>query len=226
MDRNPVDNMVDRTAMLLSTDWFLPYWDLIGLQAIEQKQCIQRGCREIVTELMSAAGSYYHVSFSEKRLDATREQMRRLSRQCQIDTVSEAVFEELVREKLDREEFYKTGWLFRMSIDDLVGDTYLKGSIRAALQRAQLRDRYVGTFDLERACSESSSPWDEYIRCRISEVPTLLSDLVSVSLTAARQLRDVLGSLDQAERENLLSRFRSVAKSFSGLDIADVWPRD
>jgi hypothetical protein len=72
MEKTPPDTMVDQVVMLLSTDWFLPYWSLIGIEADEERLCVQKGCRQIVHEVMNGATDYYSVNFSYERLRATR----------------------------------------------------------------------------------------------------------------------------------------------------------
>jgi hypothetical protein len=71
--------MVDKVVMLLSTDWFLPYWSVVGIEATEQKLCVQEGCRQIVHEMVNGATEYYHVNFSDERLRATRQSLRDLA---------------------------------------------------------------------------------------------------------------------------------------------------
>ena len=68
MNPGPSDDLV----MLLSTDWFLPYWFVLGIGAEdERKVCVKEGCRKIVKQIMSGAREYWHVSFSEERISET-----------------------------------------------------------------------------------------------------------------------------------------------------------
>lgn len=79
MTKEPSDNSVDQTAMLLSTDWFLPHWSLIGIQVAEpSKECFQQGCRDIVLQFIDGVEEYYLINFSEARTEQTRGRMRAL----------------------------------------------------------------------------------------------------------------------------------------------------
>ncbi len=77
---------VDTLIMLLSTDWFLPYWGLIGMYLEDGPQiCVQQGCRDIVQEIVSGRAEYYHVDFSQKRVEATRRAFIALLKNCGAD---------------------------------------------------------------------------------------------------------------------------------------------
>jgi hypothetical protein len=53
--KTPPDTMADHAPMLLSTDWFAPHWNVIGIEADRQKQCFQNGCRDIVRGVVGEA---------------------------------------------------------------------------------------------------------------------------------------------------------------------------
>ena len=64
---------LDRLVLLLSADWFFPYWDLIGIFTNnKRKSLLSEGCREIVRQIMSTATRYWHTNFSEARVKETR----------------------------------------------------------------------------------------------------------------------------------------------------------
>jgi hypothetical protein len=46
---------IDKLIMLLSTDWFLDLWPMIGLRTILErgKLCLQKGCRDIARDILS-----------------------------------------------------------------------------------------------------------------------------------------------------------------------------
>ena len=53
--------------MLFSTDWFVPYWSILGIEAKTEQRTFQNGCREIVLQLIGAAEDYYQIDFSAAR---------------------------------------------------------------------------------------------------------------------------------------------------------------
>ena len=64
--------MTDTLIMLLSSDWFLPFWEEIGIESDDaSKTAIQEGCRAIVRSFMEDSGSYFHIDFREERWQGT-----------------------------------------------------------------------------------------------------------------------------------------------------------
>src|SRR5438046_6370169 len=58
--------MTEYLILLLSTDWFLPYWIEIGIDIAEDKKIgIQQGCRGIVDQITGGDESTFIRSFSE-----------------------------------------------------------------------------------------------------------------------------------------------------------------
>jgi hypothetical protein len=83
------DNAADKVAMLLSTDWFQPYWPAIDLNAtLESIACIQKGCRGIVNRIVGEAEEYWLISFAEERVRATREAVLMSAGRCGLDAAS------------------------------------------------------------------------------------------------------------------------------------------
>src|ERR1035438_5718691 len=58
--------------MLLSTDWFLPFWSEIGICVDDAKKAdIHEGCRAIVRRFMGDRGNYFQIDFTDKRRQET-----------------------------------------------------------------------------------------------------------------------------------------------------------
>jgi hypothetical protein len=223
MAKTPLDTMVDMVAMLLSTDWFLPYWSVIGIEATNQKRCVQEGCREVVQQSINGAANYYLVSFSDERLEVTRQSMRALAKKCGLGESAETSFGNLVDSEPERDQFYKGAWLFRTLVDKLVKDDRLDASTRLVLERTRTEDQATDDVDFEQICEQSTSAWDNYIRSLTPEVPTSLANLLSVGLVTSGQLTRVLAQLTPMQRAGLLSRFQSTAKSVTGVDVDSAW---
>jgi hypothetical protein len=82
MSERVKSNMTDYLVLLLSTDWFLPYWTEIGIDITDdEKVGIQRGCRQIIDEILDGADSFYLASFSEERKQMTESKLLALLRQ-------------------------------------------------------------------------------------------------------------------------------------------------
>jgi hypothetical protein len=69
------DENSDRFVMLLSADWFVPYWVSIGLVLTSKEQRIVQGvARQSVRDLMRGADAYWNANFSDERRTGTRAQ--------------------------------------------------------------------------------------------------------------------------------------------------------
>jgi hypothetical protein len=223
MSKTSADPMVDKVVMLLSTDWFLPYWSVIGIEAAEQKICIQQGCHQIVHEVMNGATNYYHINFSDERLRATRQSIRDLAKKCRLGESAEMSLENLVDSRPERDQFYKGAWLFRTLANNLANDDQLDAPTKLVLERTRNKLAVMDELDFEQLCSRSNSIWDNYIRSLTPELPTSLTDFLSVDLVASQLLTSVLAELTPAQKDGLLSRFQSIAKSVTGVDVDRTW---
>jgi hypothetical protein len=195
MDKTTPDTMVDKVVMLLSTDWFLPFWSVVGIEASQQKLCVQNGCRQIVHEVMNGATNYYHINFSDDRLRATRQSIRDLARKCRLSESSEMSLEDLVDSRPEREQFYKGAWLFRTLANNLANDDRLDASTKIVLERTRRKHAVMDDLDFEQLCLRSNSAWDNYTRSLTPKLPTSLANFLSVDLVGAQLLTSVLAQL-------------------------------
>ncbi|HEX7286558.1 MAG TPA: hypothetical protein VF532_10265 [Candidatus Angelobacter sp.] len=214
------DNAADKVAMLLSTDWFQPYWPVIGLNVtLESMSCIQKGCRDIVSSMVGVAEEYWLISFSEERVRATREAVLALAGRCGLDAASAERLNDLCRERPQREEREKTAWLFRMVLAELAGDNSLTPEVRLVLENAD------GTFQFDDKF-HAQSGWDRRIRDLTPDLPTFLSDWISVGVLAEAALDHILTSLNTEQQQLLRARFKVAAVRLTGLNEAalpDSW---
>lgn len=223
MTRIPPDTTADKTVMLLSTDWFLPYWCLIGIESDKEKQCFQNGCREIVLQLISDASDYYLVNFSAERLDRTRQSLRGLSRRCKLVPAALIALEELLANRSDRDQLQKTAWLFRSLHEEILADREVEPSTKTVLAHIRSKFAFADDLPLEQICLQSTTSWDQYIRSLTPELPASLAHLVSTSLLSIAELRELLSVLRPKEREQLHMRFRALATQRTGLDLERDW---
>lgn len=151
---------MDKLVMLLSTDWFKPYWSSIGVEVDgAPKTSIQQGCREIVRQILSGAKSYYLASFSDDRKNKTRAMLESLARQAQAEAVLRAVEEWT---KMSDEEL-KAAWIYTTLTDDLFsreireGDPKLDPAITAIVTSAQ-KKYDLAPFEFLEKCESSETP--------------------------------------------------------------------
>jgi len=178
---------------------------------------------QIVHELMNGATNYYQINFSDERLQATRQSIRDLERKCGLGESSEMNLEDLVDSRPERDQFYKGAWLFRTLANNLADDDQLDAPTKLVLERTRRQHSVMDDLDFQQLCSRSNSAWDNYTRSLTPELPASLADFVSEDLVASQLLTSVLSQLTQAQRDELLSRFQSIAKSDTGVDVDRTW---
>lgn len=222
-ERSRPDSFVDKIVMLLSTDWFFPYWKLIGIE-IPKKLEFQVGCRDIVRGFVKQATSYYNIDFSEERFESTRDAFRKLSARAGFEgSDKEPPWELELGTFDDRHQLETTAWLFNTARKTLLADGDLEKETREALQEVGKADSNMPNFgDL---CSESQSEWDAYIRSLTPELPNTLADWVEVSLIASMELWQVLRHLNSTQRRVLGKKFKTAVKQVTGGEVVDpFWP--
>ncbi len=223
MTKASPDTAADKAAMLLSTDWFLPFWWIIGIEATAEKQCLQNGCREIVLDLVGDASNYYQVNFSVSRIAKTRQRLGALTQVCKIGSSAVSAWAELLTEQRDRDQLEKTAWMFRVLYQELLADPEVESETKAVLGRVRSRFSLMDALPLEDACLRSTSGWDEYIRNLTPEHPASLAYFVSTGLLSVAELKEVLNTLDLELRRQLHARFRELATQRTGLDLERDW---
>ena len=211
--------------MLLSTDWFFPYWPIIGIIAGDERGCFQQGCREIFRELIAGARDYYSISFSVGRIEATGRAVQILARKCRFSPQACQRIDELCTPNVSRDDKQTIAWMFSTLLDELLGDQQLDETTQAVLLRAQ--EHFAFDFEtLEQCCAQSQTEWDAYIRQLTPDLPTTLSDFVSVGLVPEAQLDFVLQQLDRIQRSVLLNHYRTAMLKTTGLsesELPDGW---
>lgn len=223
--------MVDKLVMLLSTDWFKPYWASIGIDTSESaKTAIQQGCREIVGQMLSGAKNYYLVSFSDQRKNKTRSTLESLVRKSAAgSTLLEAIE---AWSKMSDEDL-KAAWIYADLTGDLFsgeireGDPKLDPAITAIMVRAQ--EKYdLAPFEFMGKCEASETPWDRDTRGLTPQLPTALADDLAAVLTAQRfeifwkSMRD---RLTPRHREELVNWYRAMASARGRRDLVPAYIR-
>jgi hypothetical protein len=219
----PPDTMADKAAMLLSTDWFAPYWSVIGIEAENEKQCFQNGCRDIVRRLVGDAGDYYLIDFSEDRIEQTRKDLRLLARNCKLSKAAVIRVDDLAANKSGRDQLEKTAWLFRNLCDELLADGELDQQIKSVLERSRNKFSFANELKFEEMCLRSSTTWDTYVKSLTPELPASLAHLVSTGLLAIAELADVLRQLTTSQRATLHARFQVLATRLTGVELDRDW---
>lgn len=219
------DTTADYFAMLLSTDWFLPYWSVVGINAADSRTCFQQGCRKVVREMLAGADNYYLISFAAERVAATREALYALAATCQLEAGAIHKLKNICAPRSARHDQHRTAWMLAMVLDELLLDTELDGDIKAVLQSANQQLNFDGEI-LQQCCLQSQTPWDTYIRQLTPELPTSLTDWISAAVLPEAKLDYIVEALDSKQQACLRARFRAIAKRVTALndtELPDNW---
>ena len=210
--------MTDYLIMLLSTDWFLPYWTEIGIDIAEAKRIgIQQGCREILEEILWGFDSLHPVGFSGKRKQETESKFIALLRRCEAEQEVSATFKEwasLSHRELTAVHMCATFSRDISSADGSGAAPYLEFAIRAEVVKAwEAHDLDPAVF--EDICLSSKTEWDIRTRKLLNSPKTLKNQLWRVLLD--HRLRafwtDLRERLTPQQLQQLASWYRAMIKS-------------
>jgi hypothetical protein len=213
-------------ALLLSTDWFLPFWSEIGVDAdTATKAKMQEGCREIVRTVMvkkslDEEGQFDYIDWMQECKLKVRSMVEKLIGMLHTEAAAHAAIEDWTRR--DHEGLSAAvmlSLLTRELIERIGGDFGPPPdfSIRVAVMEATV------TYELdpnqfEEISKKSASSWDKYVESLLGldKMPTALSDNLhpAVQVHRLRVLWNrVSERLTVTQRQELLSWCRAMAKS-------------
>ncbi|MBA3859170.1 MAG: hypothetical protein C0507_19875 [Cyanobacteria bacterium PR.3.49] len=196
---------IDFLIMLLSTDWFLEFWPLIGIGVPKPKKSqLQLGCRPIVTQIHTVSGSEVKdridISHTPERLLETRNQFLTLLASCDLDEPTRIA----VLSGLQRKRYSKTQVIVFEDITKLLVENYfddvepkLDPLIKQAVAEAWKYTQSLASeepfspfdeVDLNHLNLESDTPWDRYIRSLTPDIPDNLANWIYGDVTTVPAL--------------------------------------
>ena len=213
--------------MLLSTDWFLPFWSEIGIGVHDRtKTDIHEGCRAIVGRFMGGCKDYFHIDFTDQRKQETLFSFVELLGRLGAGYVRLIVEEEGYASHKD--EVSTAIMSMILTRDSLLcgeGDGIL--ALDDAIRTGVIEAVVTYDFDLDRLSKisrESDSAWDAYLNGLLVEAPDALSNF---AFFAAQKLRlnslwgRICERLSDKERTELICWYRIKAAS-RGIPIDPV----
>lgn len=221
--------MTDFLILLLSTDWFLPYWAEIGINIAENKKAgIQQGCRQIIDEILNGADDFYLASFSEERKQATVAAFLLLLRRWEAEPETAAALKEW--EGLSHTELTAVIECARLNTEVPSADgsgnlPSLEFAIRAEVVRAwEAHSLKASVF--RDVCLGSRTNWDLRTQKLLSSPRTLVNQLWAVLLD--HRLRTFWANLQERlssqQLQELVSWYRAMIKVRTHEDRPDLIP--
>jgi hypothetical protein len=210
---------IDYLVLLLSTDWFRPYWSDIAIEVDDSvATSIQKGCREIVKQILSGVDNYVFVSFSEQRRKETHVLLESLLNKLGAEEAFSATLNEWTATIHDETT---AAWVYARLTRDLFADRIGKREPRPdPLIERVMADAEVSyeldPVEFREICTKSQSAWDAYIGGLTPDQPTFLADTLAAVLRVHRFRsfwESMIGKLTPHQRQDLIAWYRSRAKS-------------
>lgn len=223
------ERMTDALIMLLSTDWFLPYWAEIGINLSEKKKsCVQQGCRKIVAQILGDNESKFMSDFSDERMQETETRFLALLQNCN----AESELSETRREwaNLPNQEL-NAAWNCARSNSQIRSGALLEnGPVLDAPIRsevAKIWDEYdVEAYAFRDVSLHSKTDWDLYSQIAWGGPTVLVGQLQSV--LQYRRLRESWNQLRQRltdqQLDQLVSWYRAMVEFRLHEDRPDLIP--
>jgi len=198
---------LDRRLLLLSGDWFIPYWGLIPIDApIAERKRIQHVAQDAVRHIVGNATTYWTVDFSPVRQENTARFFMELVRKSRLGSGSHQVLEWVLEREIAGNDDSPTLWLF-----ESLTESWISGSlaIQGADQRVydqfiSLAKQWYGTgpnIDLEEELATSTTEWDIYLRRLTPDIPTYLSDFARTQVEVPTNFKGFWISLQRLINE-------------------------
>jgi hypothetical protein len=221
--------MTDELIILLSTDWFLPYWQRIGVDLVEaSKGCVQQGCRKIVSQMIGDADWMWQVDFSERRKHETDASFGALLRECASEEELIATRKEWgSRTAKDNNATWNWFHLNQIICSPRVGQEYpvLDAEIHSCVTDIwRLFD--FKESDICDACSSSTADWDVRIHSVLGGAATLFGLLNKVLRDHSLQAfwNRLQGSLTSEQLRNLIFWYREMTVLVTRREQPDLIP--
>jgi hypothetical protein len=222
-------NLSDYLIILLSTDWFMPYWTEIGINIDEaMKTGIEQGSREIVKQIMNGADDYYRIDLSPRRRLETENEFVALLRRLDAETEVTETLEEwsnLSHEKLSSLTWYLNPTLILVKGKYMEGKPDLDISIQAVIINTS--EKY--DWDPSRycdICKGSKSEWDIYTH-GLMDNPEMLG-IILWKVLMSHQFRafwaDIRQQLTTTKLEELKSWYRAMTMNLLHDERPDLIP--
>lgn len=168
----------DQLILLLSADWFRPFWATIGLYDERQGDSVVRCARAEVRAFLGEKRSYYEVDLRPERKAGTLERFVNCVRRSEGPEVARAV----MALAAPQQTHHLLRDLFRSLVARLVGHSDLDSVLGATAAAEKLRTASDSAFPaslreaLDTAFQNASGEWDSYLRERTQDPPSLLVD--------------------------------------------------
>ena len=214
---NVDDSRADKVLLLLSTDWFAPFWPSLGLYLSKEKRCsIQSDLREEVRRVFVGT-TYWNAHFNPERMQSTE---RALLQAFSEESAASRALKSILRGSVSQDETPNV-WLLSSMTEMLIasGDDTLPAKVIENAHHAwQMAQGQVRNWcDI---CMRSQSGWDETIKNLTPDLPCWLADFVAVGLQSVDVFgmywSELAGIVSFSERNELVRWYERTAQVLIG----------
>jgi hypothetical protein len=211
--------------MLLSADWFAPYWRNFGL-VLSETECalVRQVARRVVRSLMDGTDIYWNANFSDGRVSRTARSFVESLETTDVSSAGRLQISDLLTNASRGSEEATTLWLFGALTDQLVSGTSpatppnMAGStlpvVRSLWAARSSSDNASEEF--EQGALASETEWDRYLRSLTPDLPTFLADWAGTALQQPDDFRRFWAQLfwvvSKEDRRSLRGWLESEAK--------------
>lgn len=192
------DTTCDYVVMLLSTDWFFPYWHILGITDSTRKtEVVKDKFRDLVKSIIGCSIQYWYVSFSEGRLKHTRGIFEEIVRASPLNEYSKCSLKSLISAN-ERPKNIKENMFFHdltreiiANSESILNENVLNKRICDAVAKTWAKCEIDG-LDFVRSSTDSLTAWDVYIRSLTPDQPSLLGLYFEISVLIQRGFRTLV----------------------------------
>lgn len=220
---------IDQLVMLLSSDWFLPKWHLLGLGAQpEAKAALQKSCRTLTVEFLDGEVDYWMISFDPARIGRTQANFFAAVVRSKLSVSDVEVLQRIANRTEDEENDQRDASL-------LVSLTLLLTTSGAEVADESLGERVISAvrstsraFELDMASIApewlcSNSEWDKQLREMTADLPEYLADFAQDLVTSSNKFllfwKALMGKVDTDQRASLVAWYKVTALKLVGQHI-------
>src|SRR5260221_5029097 len=216
--------------MLLSTDWFWPFWSEIGLDLVTAtKARVQVGCREIVRTVIgrkatNEEGEFEYIDWSESCELQAKSRFEQLVESVEARTAFSIAMKTWIGQNID--DHMGATMILRLFTHELIEGAGTRTNpvpdfpIRAVVTGAMV-DYDIDPAGFEAISTKSTTIWDQYLRSLFDAIPdqvppTALATYLdpAVRIHRARMLWSrIREKLSVKQRHDLLSWYYALAKT-------------
>jgi hypothetical protein len=220
---------IDRLAMLLSADWFMPHWHSIGIRTpLYQREQFSEQCQDIVRRMMGSQAEYWNISFEDSRIRDTYARFFRLTEQCKFHQHDLEILTKIADESIFDTADSGGGALMLSLTQLFIQDPSFQRAQGGGLSPYLIEKLGVicnsqVTPDFRDCCMASLTQWDGELRVLTPDLPDHLADFAELLFNHIDISRKIWAQISltfaESDRKILAELYSQTAQDLAGLKL-------